>query len=192
VTTTPEPLSGAQEPQGPTWARASVVEGPDADGALRVSYAVRPGDLPGAVALGTTAPRAVLALQHLPTLPDLGGGELFTLLSDVARLVSVGSALQDEITYQARTAGLSWESLGNALGVERSTARERFQRIARDRGARVPDPLRDGEPRPGWVRAIHSAILDRIEKASTCPFCQHSGASEDCSCIAADCACSGD
>lgn len=61
-------------------------------------------------------------LDHLPP----AARRLAAVLSSLAEVRQVIDGLEHEVTMLAREAGLTWEDIGDALGVSRQAARSRL------------------------------------------------------------------
>ncbi len=62
-------------------------------------------------------------------LDDVASGSVFVAMSSVAALRHTVEMLEQEIVAFARGEGWSWRDVGDALGVTRSAAQQRFAQV---------------------------------------------------------------
>ena len=105
-----------------------------ADGLVHdVVMPVSATDHPGALVVALHAPMAVKAYQHINEVPDLDVNEIYHVLVSVGKAHASIGALVDQLIWDLRQAGGSWETIGAALDIHRSSAKSRYQTILRAR-----------------------------------------------------------
>lgn len=130
-----------------------------------IPLTVSGGDHPGAILIALHAPRALAAYLHHDELGDLSEDELYSLLNDVRKLAAAAESIEQELIVRLRGAGASWATLGAALDVTRSAAREKFGRIeaARERGLNLRG-TEEADERPATEEARTADLSRRIDQ----------------------------
>jgi hypothetical protein len=105
--------------------------------------------------------------QRGDDLPDLDPYQVAATLDGLSQLGGTIRDLTDELVWRARQDGASWRELGTLLGVHFTSAKERYERIERERrdvDARRTEAARVDSTAPGadWVARRYLEAEDEM------------------------------
>lgn len=102
-----------------------------ADQPVTIGLTVHGGqDHPTAVLAARLAPLLVEAYRHFDGLGELASTDRDYLYAQLDKLAGITRGLQEHLIVTAREqGGASWADLGTLLGVDRQSAKDRYQRI---------------------------------------------------------------
>jgi hypothetical protein len=144
----------------------NIVTGVPVGETITVPLEISSEDHPGAILFVRMAYRGALAYRHVEELHELSPDDLYYLLVDITKLLNVTKTLHEEVLLAARDAGLSWDTMGAAMEVERSTARDRVQAATRRRTMNVVfEFLPDNAPAQLIYTTLTTAELRTVETA---------------------------